>query len=544
MFKKKLSTIALFGAIALSAASCGGGNGGGAGGNDRPKPGDMLFWHNFGGEYTNTMEKTILSPLYKNNSFNVEGDAKGGYEGLLGAIKNTLADQSYPNLATGYPDHFANYAHTGFPLSRTGALVNLNKFLDEDPEFAGVRDDFYPEYMEENNSISYDESGKGLTVGLPFNKSTEVLGYNYIFVEYAKTVDPSLKVPTTWDEMKLLGPKFREIQMSLDGKYLTYNQVDRETYNNFAVVASDPGESVKYLDFHENNSAQTALMCWDSLENMFITLVRQFGSTYTSYKPEDRTGKADEHGYMEFYSGDENKAKTVEAMQLVKDLFGDHNEPKTRLFAPASFFGTGASYASDAFKKNKVMFNICSTGGLTHNMDPDVRFESAPIPYKDADHKFVISQGANITIFDRNSYYHPEKYASIDEFQKECFKAIVKMTTGDYQADWAVQSGYYPASKSATNSKIYQDFINGDGSQDNDLQYAIRKSCKLNQDEYMNSSKGWKKFVDPGFNGSNVIRSKVGLIITDLTTVKSDYTIEQILNSYYTDNELKMYVRS
>ncbi len=550
MFKKKLSTIALFGAIALSAASCGGGNGGGgAGGNDRPKPGDMLFWHNFGGEYTNTMEKTILSPLYSNDGYNLEGDAKGGYDGLVKEINMTLADRTFPNIATGYPDHFAGYAHTGFPLSRTGVLANMNTFLN-DPELnaahqakygTSIRDDYYPEYMVENDSISYDESGNAITVGLPFNKSTEVLGYNYIFVEYAKTVNSSLHVPTTWDEMKLLGPKFREIQMSLNGKWLTYNQVDRETYNNFAVVDSNPGDSVKYLDFHENTNAATALMCWDSLENMFITLVRQFGSTYTSYLPTDRTGKADEHGYMEFYTGDDNKAKTVQAMQLVRDLYGTSDA--SRLFAPASFFGAGSTYGSDAFKKNKVMFNICSTGGLTHNMDPDVRFESAPIPYQDASKKFVISQGANLTIFDRNSVSHPEKYASIDEFEKECFKAVVKMTTGDYQAEWAVQSGYYPASKSATNSQIYQNFINGDGSQDTDLQYAIRKSCKLNQDEYMNASKNWQKFVDPGFNGSNVIRSKVGLIISDLTN-KPSLSIDEILTGYYTDNDLKMYVRS
>lgn len=543
MFKKKLSTIALFGAIALSAASCGGGNGGGGGGNDRPKPGDILFWHNFGGGYTSTMESTVLQPLYKNEGVNIEAESKGSYDGLLKEVALTLGDATYPNIVTGYPDHFAKYAHCGYPtVSRTGALVNLNKFLDGDPEFAGVRDDFYPEYMKENNTISYDKEGNSLTVGLPFNKSTEVLGYNYIFVEYAKTVDPSLKVPTTWDEMELMGPKFREIQMKLDGKYLVYNEVNRDTYNGFQVVDSNPGDSVKYLDFHENNSSQTALFSWDSLANMFITLVRQFDSEYTSFNKEDRTeDQKTDHGYMEFWT-EKNKAKTLEAMTFVRKMYGDPTKPTERLFAPASYFGAGAQYASEAFLKNKVMFTICSTGGLTYNVDQDLRFEVAPIPYKDADHKFVISQGANVAIFERNSVSHPEKYATVDEFEKECFKAVVKMTTGEYQAEWAKQTGYFPASKSATNSATYQNFINGDGASDTPLQLAIRKAAKLNQDEYMSSSKGWNKFVDPGFDGSNEIRGKVDYIVGDVVN-KQTIGVDTILQTYWDDASLKDYVR-
>ncbi len=543
---KKLSTLALFGAIALSAAACNGGGGGGGGGGSTSNP-KLAFWHNFGANYTNHMTDSFLTPLKNNEKLVIEAESKGSYDKLLNELSMTLAQRKFPNIATGYPDHLSTYARSGYPASRTGVLLNLNPYLDDEnlnkdhkaKYGRTLREDFYPEYMVENNSIAYDEQDNQLTVGLPFNKSTEVMGYNAIFVAYAKSLHSELKIPETWAEWETYGKTYRAVQMSLNGKYLVYTKVDKDTFNNFSVVTSKPSSGT-FLDFSEAEDAKTAVLSWDSLANMFITLVRQYGSEFTSYTTEDRHEEdiVDQHGYMEFYSGD-HKAKTVEAMQMVKRLSGDPLKSEERVFAIPEVFG--GNYSSDAFSKNKVMFTICSTGGLSYNINEGQRFKVAPIPYKDASHKYVISQGANITIFKRKSFF--DENFSVDDISAAAFKTVVKMTTGDYQATWATKTGYYPASKSATESKIYQDFINGSGSDDDAISLAYREGAQLNQNEYMTAAKGWHKFVDPGFDGSATIRLKVNGVIGDIINKQKTMTIDDVLQSYYTDPSLVKYVR-
>ena len=121
------------------------------------------------------------------------------------------------------------------------------------------------------------------------------------------------------------------------------------------------------------------------------------------------------------------------------------------------------------------------------------------------------------------------------------FDTLVKMTTGEHQAQWAILTGYYPASRSAAESNAYKDFINPTTIDYTDTErVAYIESAQLNAKEYMDASKGWIKFVDPGFDGSATIRNRVDGIIGDIVT-ESTKSIEDILESYY--SALSTYVR-
>lgn len=510
---------------------------------------DLHLWHNFGSEYSGDLNESLIDPLLQKDDIDVKATSKGSYDKLKEAISGSISTVDYPNIATGYPDHFADYARSGYIPGEadTGILVNLNKYLDDEAlneahrQKTGYtfRQDFYEEFMIENNTIAYDTSDHSLTVGLPFNKSTEVLGYNGIFVDYAKTIYSDLKVPSTWQEWKDLGPKFRDVQLKLNGKKLYGTQTEEGTASNFSFEKTDSNKEL--LDFTEAKDEETAVLSWDSMANMFITLVRQFGAEFTSYTTADRHASKieDQHGYMEFYSG-VNRSKTVAAMQLVRDLAGTTNED--RIFATPAFFGSG--YASDAFAKNQVMFTICSTGGLGYNINPGKqRFRVAPIPYKDASLKYVISQGANMTIFDRGNIDNRAQYNKQQTLDL-AFETIIKMTTGDYQAKWATETGYYPASRSATESAIYQEFINIETPDYEDaVATAYRESAQLNQREYMSRAKKWTKFVDPGFVGSATIRLKADNIVGAVINNIGIKSIEDILEDVYKDPQLTKFVR-
>jgi len=546
MRKFKFSSLALFGAIALSAASCGSPSSGGTGDG---KKGPMVFWHNFGVNYTSDVNEALINPLANDNLI-VEAESKKGYDNLLKEIVNSTATSQYPNIATGYPDHFANYARTSYPRNPTGILVDLNKYLnDENSELNQlhkqkygrlIKDDYYPEYMGENQSIAYDDNDNPYTVGLPFNKSTEVIGYNGVFFDYAKSLHSELKVPETWDEWKTYGPTFREIQLDLidNHYYLTYELGSDGYATNFAKVTDKPADGVKYLDFTQiTDRTKSSVLAWDSEANMFITLVRQFGAQFTSYTAADRHDESipvqKRHGYVEFLSGD-NKAKTLQAMQMVLDLAGDGSDMSKQIFAPTGTFG---SYSSGAFAMNAVLFTICSTGGLSYNINANQEFRVAPVPYNTADKKFVISQGANITVFNQG-YIGSEagKSYTAEQMADMCFEAIVKMTTGDNQAKFASLTGYFPASKSATESQVYQDFLKG--TETDPIKRAYRDGARINSSEYMTAEKGWTKFVDPGFLGSSEIRSTVNTLITSLITnhTKAGFDLDSFMTTAYNDS--------
>ena len=68
--------------------------------------------------------------------------------------------------------------------------------------------DFYTDYMVENQSIEFDNDGNPYTLGVPFNKSTEVLIYNSTFFDWVAnqpTLSSKIYVPSTYEEINSVG---------------------------------------------------------------------------------------------------------------------------------------------------------------------------------------------------------------------------------------------------------------------------------------------------------------------------------------------------
>ena len=107
---------------------------------------------------------------------------------------------------------------------------------------------------------------------------------------------------------------------------------------------------------------------------------------------------------------------------------------------------------------------------------------------------------------------------------------IKALTTGKYQTEWCLETGYYPCSKSALESEEYQNFLTEDTRLSPEEAYksptrvAYREGSKLNADEYMDSTKGWTKFVDAAFKGSSEIRTVVKGVLSSIFTLAADAT--------------------
>lgn len=466
---------------------------------------DLLMWTGFGSSYSIAL-RDVLDKYQEAAGLTIEHESQGGYTNLQTNMNNSIATATYPDIANGYPDHFAGYINNEIQ-------VPLDDFIKEYNEEHGgdLLSDYFPEYMKENQELAYDDEGNKITYGLPFNKSTEVLGYNNYFVQYAQSINDTLGVPKTWDELKTMGPGYKTVMNGLAkhgdtlGKWV-YGQIDQNDPNTVVpgswrlvdAIADEKGadhcpEGLSFLlDCAKVDMNYFRVCSWDSSENMFITILRQWGSEYTSFTKADM---AIGHGYARYYDA-AYKDATKAALQYFEELYADGT------FGLPSDLSSSASYSSDSFLANNCIFTVCSSGGLSYNIKEGYgrKFRVAPVPYHDASKKFVISQGTNLAVFDRNDV----------ATQKKAFEAIVALTTGELQSEWAVQTGYYPASKSATEAKPYQDLINNTPA--TEVEAAYQESAKVNEENYMKESEGWVKFVDPGFTGSSSIRAEVGSI--------------------------------
>ncbi len=479
---------------------------------------EIMMWTGFG-QSVNSHLEPILEEFSAKTGITVHYEAKGGYDNLQNAITLAATSGEYAHVAVGYPDHFAGYINSNIQMRLDGLLKNDgNRTIagkDEegfDVDADGIRlmnyDDFYKDYTPENETLEFDNSGKGYVLGLPFNKSSEVMVYNAQFFDWVKTQE-SLKdkifVPKTWAEVKSVG-------LAVKAYFAEKGVYGKALYSNGNVYEADPGLPGVTVVFNGKDvpsADKFHFFSYDSTANLFITLVRQFGGTYTEID-KTKTGV----GYVAF-NDKAYKEKTLEAMAMLRDL-----SENGIVGIPASFDGKPL-YCSDGFKKYQSLLNVGSTAGVSNSIG-SFAVKAAPVPQNEKlpEHKYVISQGTNLALFNRGS----------DKEKVAAWKLMVYLSQ-QVNGRFAAETGYFPTCKAATNSTDYQEY----------LEKAFGAGEKLQQDaaiintvQYGNASLGWVRFVDPGFQGSSAIRAAATNIPTQILFPTAELPDDQsILDAAY-----------
>jgi ABC-type glycerol-3-phosphate transport system substrate-binding protein len=466
--------------------------------------GKITFWSSFGTAYTNALNPIVDAAASETGVEVTHIDHKS-YDRINEDMLSAISDKAYPNIAMGYPDHFAKY------LGR-GILTPLNDYLS-DADIA----DYYSEYMAENHF--YDEDGNDKIYALPFNKSTELLGYNGVFVDYCATVNPELaSIPATWQEWAAKGPLYNDIykglimhwegseddRTSTPGKKVYGVQDAEGRASGFEVLdanAAKPAGKDLLLDFSKVDPDLSLLMSWDATDNAFITLTRQWDAEYTKVEGQQNVRPKNRVGEVHFNSST-NQPKVISMLRFFNEL---HD---ARIFGTPS--DLGGNYSSDGFANGNVMFMVCSSGGLSYNTAKwNHRFRVAPVPYYAGHTKYVISQGANICMTNQGNF-------------ADSVKVIRALTSGKFQTQWCLDTGYYPCSRSAYESQDYENFLTeadrlpASEAYASPTRVAYREGSKINSEHYMSSSEGWVKFVDPAFPGSSDLRKAVKPILSTI----------------------------
>lgn len=454
------------------------------------------FWTGFGGGVAATLDPLLQRFEELNPDVKIRYETKGGYPNLNTAVKQSISNKKYPHIANGYPDHFADYANSN-------VLVNLDSpnFIKH-PEHGLDVDRFYEDYMQENREIVDDR-----LVGLPFNKSTEIMVVNKTFFDVATELNPEIYVPKTWQELEDVGEKIIALVDSKGwiGKLVTHEGVGVEkpakpTPEFIETIAFDMTAMTKISDFRPFN--------WDSTSNFFITILRQWGSVYTERGANFQTGRIRFHDANNF-------AKTKEALLFMQNLFrkGIVGIPQT--------YGS-SSFGSGAFKEAKIVLTISSSAGIKENLPTSSVYpfdvEVAPILFnRDADgvaHKEVISQGTNLALFTRGDMREGKGGAE----ERQAAWRLLRYLTYEVNHEFGKGTSYFPVTDGSklsegdegyTDYKLYTDFLAADGGTVGEI--ATRDTANLQSEVYTNEEldEPWIKFVDPAFIGSSQVRAEV-----------------------------------
>lgn len=470
------------------------------------------FWTGFGSTMTDALEESITVFEEQYPYITVNHEQKGGYDKLHSSVVQALASSSYPHVVVGYPDHFADYISSNIQYE-------LNDYIESE-EYGVDISDYYEQYMRENNSLMFKDDAKTqpYTMGIPFNKSTEVMVYNKSFFDAF-----NLTVPATWDDAVTVGKEIIDIVKGTSSK-LTRAE---DKVNHFGTIWEykvSEEKTVKF-DFTLVEEKDFYPLSYDSQSNFFITMCYQFGGKYTEM------GDTIEEGYLRF-KGDQN---VLDALNFVKSMNEQHV-----LGIPSTW--DEPQYCSAEFKALKSLMTISSSAGVTNNIASGDKFEVgiAPIPYKYADKKFVISQGTNMAILKSDAEHALASWLFIRfmtggvTYKGSAIDPVTggsKETIENENVNFAIASGYLPVNKSGEESDWYQQYLASTVASASDkAKIAVQKVAN---DIYVKQN--WDKFVDSAFIGSSDIRAEVGNIIPFILTGASGeiYTPEKAIDYVY-----------
>ncbi|MBQ9195903.1 MAG: extracellular solute-binding protein [Clostridia bacterium] len=220
---------------------------------------------------------------------------------------------------------------------------------------------------------------------------------------------------------------------------------------------------------------------YDSEGNWFITMTEQYGSDYTSanephYLFDNDTNKAFIKKFNEWYQkGYVTTAGLYGA--FTSGLFTSTDETRCYMCIGSS---AGAKYQCPAKDENgNYPFEV----GI------------ATIPQVDVNNRKVISQGPSVCIFKKDN---PQEVLATWLFVKYL------TTDANFQANFAIQSGYMPAIKSVMDIPEFQDYLAKADGGDNISMLSMKVGMEQT-DAY---------YTSPVFEGSAVARNQVTALMT------------------------------
>ena len=399
-----------------------------------------------------------------------DGWISGNYDTIHSQTVSDIQTGEYGDLVIAYPDHVVDYIDFN-------KAVRLDEFMDN-PDYgwtASEKADVVQAYLREGQEFPIEG-----TYCLPFSKSTEAMFYNETrlfdsgLVQFLATRNISMNknyIETlTWEKL------FGELCPALEA----YDEAHPES---------------PLIQKKDNNL--NSYVGYDSDANLFITLAEQYGYGYTS---------VDEYGEAHL---DYNNANMKGLMKTFANA-----AQKGYLRSPAVI---GASYSSNYFKTNNVLFSIGSTAGVKNQVADTFDVGVARIPQAEGKDPKIISQGPSVCILNHNNDKDRQLAAWL--FYKH-------MVNAKNTASWAIEVGYLPVRATAYTSEAYSDYCSTEGKDARSTELLTALNA------IYSSSTVESVFTTPPFKGSSAARTQVNSLMANLL---KDATENKTIDDAYLD---------
>lgn len=404
-----------------------------------------------------------------------------GYNELKDAVIKGFSADNYPDVVQCYPDHVAEYINYG-------KAVKLDPYIDN-AEYGWTeedKNDIYAAFLEEGQQ--YTVSG---TYSVPYCKSTEALFYNedVLIGLNLSTIDSTINNGNPLSKKYLESLTWEELFDKLCPAIVQYNDT----------LADDK----KIID--STNNKYSAVVGYDSDDNLFITLAKQYGIGYTSV--DTTTGEAS------FDFGLDPNKTNMETLLT-----------KWHTYATNGYIISKGSaennYTDEYFTNNGLLFEIASTGGYKYmfNSSNPMNVGVAPIPYPEGKTRYTINQGPSLCILNHS-----------DDNRKLASWLLYKtITNKENSLDWALNSGYMGIRKSAVESDSYAEMSDYTDKDEKTIErLAALNATYCSEEDVLNSL-----FTSPAFVGSSTARTQVGALMTKVLIKTNDITQ---IDSWFTE---------
>ena len=237
---------------------------------------------------------------------------------------------------------------------------------------------------------------------------------------------------------------------------------------------------------------------YDSESNWFITMCEQLQSPYTSA-----------NGDHFLFDNETNR-------EFVERFNGWFQKGYLTTQTLYKAYTSGLFVAQEG---TRSYMSIGSSAGATHQRPTMVNGEYpfevgiATVPQADANNKKVISQGPSLCIFQKAN---PQEVIASWLFVK------FLTTTVEFQAEFALASGYVPVLKSVSQHPVYAAEL--EKANGGDFITSLAAKVCLEQADYY--------YTSPAFVGSSVARTQVGSLIANCLTMTGSDVKQQIAQAF------------
>ncbi|MBR1847005.1 MAG: extracellular solute-binding protein [Bacilli bacterium] len=408
----------------------------------------------------------------------------GSYADVSKLVNDGLAADNYPDMFIGYPDAVQYVLSAGKGVNLDSYISNEEYGLSEED-----LDDFNEDYLNEGRNFSLPG-----TYCMPFAKSTEALFYN---------------------KSKLNGIVLAGVN---GGAALTEDYFNNLTWEEFfgtfcpALTAYNNGldDDKKLFTIADKGSA---ILSYDSDDNLFITLAQQYGYDYTDVDLESGTGKV---------------LFNNEGMRNLCKTWNNYRQ----LNYACTTVSSGNVRGNALLKDRNALFYIGSTGGLTYAQDTQkagYEVGIARVPYAAGHERKVINQGPACAFCRHNN----------SEGKRDTNRILASWLFYKYFTNptnslvWSINTGYSPVRWSAYETDEWAEYCN---TEDVAAEYGVKSLEHLQalSANYVQTVAN-DFFSSPVFKGSAEARAQVGSLIGGIMNLKAeDCTDAKILDMFET----------